>query len=255
MKIPRKAVAILMLASSLSLVGTSDTVVDLVSPPSDSCEPVVTSPACFTERRSLPPQIVRGSFTLSLQATQSILRDEIDGDSWSARLLKTWSYNRVDPNPDARALFASGEFKTHNRITINGVVSGGSLTIQQVVSETKVGKTNLKIKKLKGKVFNDGPCHVNGSKVSFPTSLSNGRIDYCFLAGIHRFAALANGGKRIIIGSRVELHVTVQGNQATIVPVVQTSRFPTSFLWTASAFSHCKAEPIGPVLEACNQWR
>ena len=228
---------------------TSERARDLVAPPSEPCEVRCQNDDCFTTIR-LQPIEVEGQFAISVQATQSIVEQEVMGTGPAPWLLRHVGKNEVPGYafPDANRLIESGEFKVTNGIVIAGRVENGRLSITNEVPASQVASTHLLGMGLEGKTYAHGPFHT-----------SPNRVEYCLLGGIARPAALPNGFRRIVIGSRIMLDAQfATPTRAIVTPTIRCSRFPTTFLWASAGgekqFRHNRAHALKSVLAKCATW-
>lgn len=238
-------------AASLALILVfNERVADSFHPvPSNFCDKSLKNGDCFLTE-DLASIAVRDSFNLYVQATQSIVEDEVEGSGYRAFLIRRLGRNLVPgyPSPDPEEIEQSEQFKTTNAVFLVGTIANGHLTLDPVPPphvRARIGQTDLPFISIGGKTF------VNGPLVTKPN-----RYEHCILGGIARPVAIANLGRRIVIGSRIAFDVRFTGpNTAVITPSVTFSRFPTTFIWVQSDFHHERAEPLDPVLEHCEGWR
>lgn len=186
-----------------------------------------------------------GPFQVWVQVTQAIVRDEVDGRGWAATILRWIGKNEVPgyPTPRPDDIERSEEFKTTNTLIITGRVENGTIQLDRIMppSHARLGNTKMIGLGVAGK------CFVNRMSP----------YDQCVLGAIARPAAIVNGGRRLTIGSHIELVIRITGSShATITPRISYSRFPTTFVWAGSVTPiHRRAEPVNHVLDACSSWR
>ena len=247
---PKLMSVVTLLTGFVAIVFTSEV---FSNPNSVSCEEQLEQPGCVTDFIELPPFQVEGPFTVWIQATQAIVREEVEGDGYAADVLKLFGTNHVPgyPTPDAFEIFASKEFKTHNKIAFSGVVRGDGVEVDKSTTyEHELGRTSVLFTSIPGTVLAN--VFRSSNDELRPRVLGSGqRIGFCFFGAIHRALALANFGRRLAIGSEVGFQVVATGDRATITPMVRHSVFPTTFMWAGETVLHDKARPIRDVLGQC----
>jgi hypothetical protein len=238
-------------AAMMLILGGNERVVDVVSgtrTPTDLCEKHCGNKDCFTTRQ-YSAVAVRGTVDVYLQATQSIVKSDVAGSGLRAATVRNYGTNEVPgyPNPDIDEIDRQEQFKTTNRVWLAGTIAGGQLTLRQAKPSpvsARLGPTKFLGLHIGGKNL------VNTQLTKTATG-----YEHCILGAIARPFALANLGRRIVIGSRVQFDVRITGSDSAIItPRVTYSRFPTTFIWLDDKFTLQHADPFYPVLEHCAKW-
>ena len=138
------------------------------------------------------------------------------------------------------------QYKTTNWVSLAGSIAGGKLTLKP---PPPLADSHLGLTKFFG-------LDIGGKKIVEDRLVLTPRgYEHCILGAIARPVALANLGRRIVIGSRIAFDVQITGpDSAVITPRVTYSRFPTTFIWLGRNLTHERANPLYQVLDRCEKW-
>ena len=197
---------------------------------------------CFAEAEvAMIP--IRDSYDIDVDVTQCIVEKDVHGDSLGARILRVAGRNHLPSDPPASPdeLFRSREYKTHNRIRVQGRVVNGVVIPGRPIVEAKSGPTKF------GRFGMFGATYADTETSRRPPPENEA---YCLLAAIARPATIFNRGKRIHIGSEIAIDV----HPRYAIVRVRYSRFPTTFIWINGTRVDRRAEPLEDILRACSRW-
>ena len=201
-----------------------------------SCD-LETNPRCFEELR-LPKITGSGEFDVTLEVTQCIFADEVSDSGWDSWILRVFGSNRRYDDPAIQR--TTNEYKVDNWVRIRRRFESGRFRIK-VALDGRVGPTHFWTLYFPGESIVHGPDQVT----------LDGNAGRCELGAIDRRLTLPSFGKRLLIGSKIEVRIVESGDVVAIEPMVIVSRFPSTLAGFNERIVPRPADNLDAVMTAC----